>query len=214
MIRRALTLLELMIAVAVVLAIASLVMPAVLSRLTATRDEEARVMIDSTIIEARADAARSGVPVRVVAHEAADGRIQIIHEPMREDEDADAPAPAEVVGMEDEARADVERARGSTVRVTLPPGCSFVLRSRLVSLDSIEALDEEAPEARAPDRTIAIVLPDGGAIAGTALALRTPFGRVYEMAVGTWTGGATFERWDPEAALEAPGARGVGVERP
>lgn len=202
--RRAFTLMELLIAMAVLLAIMSLVMPGVYSRLATSRGQEARRMIDASIIQARAAAARSGDAVRVYAHVRADGAIDIVHEPLRADDADDsfdeALEPFMVDGAEiapDEMRAE-ERSSAAEINVTLPDGCRVMLMSVLRSYESLDTIDEDEQPVPEPDRTIAILLPNGDAMPGATLALVTPRQRAFEFSVRTWTGGVEFVPWDPE----------------
>ena len=96
---------------------------------------------------------------------------------------------------------------GAETHLRLPPGCRFELRATLDDVGSLEALLEEEREP-APDRTIAILLPDGGAITGAQLVLVTPRRRAYVMSVRTWGGGAAFDRWEAESEAEFGAARG------
>jgi prepilin-type N-terminal cleavage/methylation domain-containing protein len=205
--RRAFTLLELLIALAILVAMSSLVMPGVLARLTVARGEEARTMLDASIVEARGVAARSGEVVRVVSHEQADGRFAIVHETMRLDDD-DAPASDDgLLGLVNERAARPAGAdRRTTVHLVLPDSC------RLMTVADLEAaierggglVAERAPDApHEPDRIVAVVFPDGGLAPGEELALVTPRGQAYKMSVRHWGGGVAFEAWDPLAEAEA-----------
>lgn len=210
--RRAFTLMELLIAIAVMVAIMSLVMPTVYARLSTSRGQEARSMIDASVIKARAIAARTGDAVRVFAHERSDGSVDIVHHSMRTD-GTDASFDELIAPLISGVEADeqtIAPLRHAEIDVTLPPGCRIILMSALEAYQSVEALelDHEEHAISEPDRTIAVTLPDGAALAAQSLALITPRQRAYELSVRSWGGGVSFVRWEPveEGAL--------GVELP
>ena len=216
--RRGMTLLELLIAIAVIVAVSSLVMPAVFARLVATRGDEAMTMIDAAIVEARALAAREGRPVRVTTHSRTDGDVQIVFEVWRQHEDDELGAATLLPASEADSSAVVApdgRERGAYVHVELPTGCRVSPVDELVAdADGAIVLDAEEDGARlvTPDRAIAVLMPDGVAVRGDALALITPRGRAYEMRVGSWVGGVSFTPWSPEedaGPLDMPGSGDV-----
>lgn len=208
--RRALTLLELLMAVALLVALASLVMPMVFGRLAATEASEAPSQLVASIVQARAQAARTGEPVRVIAKTGEDGVVRIVHEPVRASVDSesafvDLPTTPDG-GMTAREPIDSPKADGAYVDLTLPKGCRIVSVASLedqpvasggAPADAIEPVDDEGA-VEPSERALAILLPDGGAIAGERLALRTPNGLAYELSLDRWGYGAKLERWQAE----------------
>lgn len=202
---RAFTLIELVIALAVVLAIMSLVMPGVYARLIASRGQEARRMIDSSVIAARAAAARTGDPVRVMTRHRADGIVDIVHVRLRERGSDDALAGALDPEMVDDASAmlDDEQRRDAEIDLSLPTGCRVSALSTLESYGSVEAMVEDEQLVGESDLTVAILMPDGSAMPGRSLVLITPRGFAHRLSVREWSGGIAFERWVPEDERES-----------
>lgn len=214
--RRALTILELLIAIVLVASLTALVVPAVLGRVGDFSLDAAARQVEAAFIAARAQAQREGLPVAVMARPEAGGGVGVFIEAMEapEEPSEDGFAPAEPL-----------------------VAAWTVLPSRVELTDSAgegdlgefsPAQDGEAGELQGDDGTdrdetappllVAVVLPDGTASLEGERYLEGPGGERLRLRVNRWTGAARFERVVREEGLlseedESPEGD-FGVEAP
>lgn len=222
------TLLELAVAGALVLALAALVLPAVLSRLDAGQFDATRDGIIAVLAQARAEAQRTGQTVRVVADTRADRSFALYIEPYQ-------PEPADPADLSNPfgLHPTVTQARSRRLELVLPAG--FSLSTTLPSADDPHPVGGASAAPRPPAAgdslpadplatgptapasevlTVALYLPDGTAMAGEARYLLGRTGRGARIELNPLTGRARLvplqplaTRPNPDAAVVPPGDR-------
>ena len=193
---RGLTLFELLIALAVVLAIGSLALPFTFREYERRESVAVRDHIAMQALMARAQARVSGVPYAMVLDEA--GR----HIEVREIDPRDPGDEDIETSQEDEDSSSVE----SWQLVVLPEGTRFELDQP--SLGSEEPSsefaqwdpDEEEEDASLAGVRLAVFMPDGTLLGARPLILRGPAGR-FRLEFDPWTGSlaTTFIPMDTES---------------
>lgn len=213
---RGFTLLEVMIALGLILALMTAALPAVLHRLPGTVWEETLTQLRAGVRHAAADCRRAGQPLELIAREEATGRWVLEARPLSvaaagalDAEDARVLTPAE---LEEAARIQeaLSVASGARVymrlprdyRVIRPSDEARVLLAELPAegdlpgdagremseeMDAGLAVVLEGEEAPAPDVMLAILMPDGSAITGDPVVLIGPGGRRAELGVRAWS---------------------------
>lgn len=180
---RSFTLVEVLIAVAIVVALGSLVLPNLLGSLRdAAFDESVRLVVDS-LKTARNEARRRGVPIRVVA-ETSNFGVVLFGELMR---------PAESPVSEAESLDEGERATGGArwPLAALRAGTLLTVGSlpatAPASVDGQGAAAGEPEEAAATVIELGVFLPDGSALRAGA-ATMTDRDYVAEITTTAWAG--------------------------
>ncbi len=206
--RRAITLLELLLALVLVLALAAISLPAMFEASEHRRLRETAEAIETQLLLARAHAMTEGVSVEVRVHgdehavtaverrspsDARDGKPR---KPSRRIPSADDRADDEST---DEGAKDIDRAWARTplyegVKVShTPPAPTAGDTGRLdpmaiTSFGSRRLLGDENDEDDDSPVTAAVFLPDGSAAVTQELWLSDAAGRVMRIDVGRWTG--------------------------
>lgn len=214
---RGLTLLEVMIALGLILALMTVALPAVLQRLPGAIWDETLLQLRSAVRQAAVDCRRTGEPLELVAREDSTGRWVLEARPLsvREVEGIDAEDARVLTPGELAAAARVQEAAsvssGARTYLKLPPDYRLVrpsaeARAALAAMPSgedsqadwsAEAREgvDEAVRAALGERTgspvtsvtLAILMPDGSALSGDSVVLLGPGGRRSEVSVGGWT---------------------------
>ncbi len=207
MCRSAFTLLELLIAVALVAMVAGIVLPVGVSRLAADRFDQAQRQLASAVIIARADAQRRGVIVRLTVRQDERGATLWSEE-------------AETVGSGEQRRGERSRPARSEFVLDLPRGVRFAL---------MPAEDDQAADAERNDRdaerddnepefvegtgggTLCVLLPDGSVLMPRDLLMVFDAGdrREARVRLNRWTGEASFTPY-VRAEGEPPPPRAAG----
>jgi len=235
--RGAFTLFEVLVAIALLIAAASLAAPALARRMGAALFDESSRQLEGALALCRAEALREGRPIALVAQPAGDG-LRLLARPIGDDdpiegvEGASGPGdrgsgmPGEGFGSAD-APPRVSREfpvfvlpSGVRVSAERPVPAEAIGWGREVAeprpgVAPMDAAHED--EAGAP-LTIAVFLPDGGALETAAFWLVGPEGRSVEVRISAATGKATLRavreprasgsQRDGEGAFERPGSPG------
>lgn len=237
--RRGLTLLEVLIVLALLIASAAIAIPAMSRRFEATRFDATVDQIIATLALARAQSQQQRRPVQIIwdsdartiraawLDAAAFSDEDDSDEPPREAEEAreSADAPDERSGQNRldaaAAAAGTMATGGSSLRVLLPEGCRVEVRP---------AADEELPGAEAEDRSnataavddstgrnlsLAVFMPDGSTFGQASFRVVDTRGRQVRIDINPWTGQAAFA---PGASAAPPVGRAedgapTGMER-
>lgn len=222
MARSGLTLLELLIALALMAALVGTVLPMVANRAEPMQFEETLRHVKSAVEWCRADARRGGEPVELVAMVDASGRTLLVGVIFGGEEGASrAGVAASSAGTEAER---VEAPRRTYLE--LPAGYRLTRGELDRAVEELAGSEDaflpppvdEVIEEEDRRVTVAIFLPDGGAIVGEPVRLEGRRGMRAMLRVNPWTGSATIEplrdaeeeREEPEQEEEAdellPGA--------
>jgi prepilin-type N-terminal cleavage/methylation domain-containing protein len=198
--RRAFTLVELMVAIAVLIVIAALVLPSMDSISESSKFRSACDQLSSAASVCRAEAKRTGKPVAVVATMNEDGRQTIVSVPL-----------GDVALLEEDATIEVD----SRVLMVMPAGVSIRAREKGASA----AADAAAPISVGVDKqdaettqSLIIYWADGGATASAPMVVTGPGGRSAGAKVNSWTGALSISSEpDPEVAAAEPEDEGEDV---
>lgn len=171
--RSGFTLIELMIAIAIVTMLTGIVLPIGLSRLRADARWQVQGQLQSAVSLARADAMRRGEVVKLVASEAA-GEVTLWA----------------VRGSGDD---------GATARefvLDLPPGVGFedaAIDDESSPGDAVELLRPVAGESPvAVERALCVLMPDGSVVPGDAAVLRIGEQFRFGLEFNPWTGSMSY----------------------
>ncbi|MHC4217416.1 MAG: hypothetical protein ACYSU7_03065 [Planctomycetota bacterium] len=217
--RRGVTLLELLLAIALLLALGGLVLPALFDRMSQRAFEASAEIVRSQLLLARAHAQATGEPIEVVfeigpprvAARRFDADLATL-EP-REDatgeldgDDPQTPADVsiEVVLPDDEealgtlriAEPWADRVLADGVWIAEGPGeMEGEMAGAGVGLE-IGAATDEAAESRetAQPMRLALYMPDGSAVLAETVWIRDEHGRRGRLTVNPWTGLPSFEQ--------------------
>lgn len=200
--RRGVTLLELLLAIALVLAVGALVMPALVDRLGERAFESSAEIVRSQLLLARAHAQATGEPVevrfepeppRVAARwfEPDPGSLELPED--------DAGGPGLQAASADLPSADEDEAPDALV---IPePWADRLLADGVRITDRPDVVDgaAEQPVASGQDETlrpirIALYMPDGSAVLAEPVWFHDDHGRRGRLTVNRWTGLPTFEQ--------------------
>lgn len=193
MARRGLTLVELLAALALLLLLLALSLPAVQGRMAGARFDSARTQVEAAIVVCRAEAQRQGRVLALTVGPTGRGELGLFMEPI------DAAAAAGAIDRAGgEERLAGERGASDTSK---PPPLWGALPEGVVVSDqppqhkgdaSLATVEEQFTPPGAPGRmTIAVFFPDGSA------ASRGP---VY-ISLGEAAAVATINRWTGSAAV-------------
>lgn len=204
------TLLEVVVTLAVVVALSALVVPSVSGRLAGESASAVMREIRAGVAMGRTDAIRDAEPRRVVFVTDASGRVTRLVSRGLEQREAVAPAPR-FVGpvLDDPAPVAAEQAESDVVLLELPRGSRVSRRAPVVEgIDGlpVEDLDPEAgaegPEPETWDQergesavTLGVLLPTGAAVAGATVFVTLTGGVTLEARLDAWTGDAIVTRW-------------------
>ena len=199
---RAFTLLELLIAMAIVIALAGLIAPIGLARLTSAEFEQSRYTLETTLMLARAEAMRSGEPVTVLVGGPAAGPSRLFAGKLGVETSG--------VGLTEEMKQ--APAPGPVMEETDLPGAV-----RLVFDDpSVEpgkgSESEPASDSKSPaaDQTtestsraaVVVFLPDGRASGVRPCWMMDGAGSAAAVTINSWTGAVSVARvevWSEDA---------------
>jgi type II secretory pathway pseudopilin PulG len=213
--RRGVTLLELLLAIALLLAVGGLVLPAMFDRLTERAFESSAEIVRSQLLLARAHAQTTGEPIEVlfegdpprVAARRFDAALAAL-DPRAGAADAPGPRgsddePLEVLSMDDGEAPDALRIREPWADRLLADGVWIADRGGISDGEPAGLEVEAGPDAAggvfdqddAP-RTIrlALFMPDGSAVLAEPVWVRDDHGRRGKLTVNQWTGLPSFER--------------------
>jgi type II secretory pathway pseudopilin PulG len=221
MTRRGVTLLELLLAIALLLAMGALVMPALFDRLGERAFESSAEIVRSQLLLARAHAQTTGEPIevwfasdpsRVVARRF-DPETAMLESP----DDGGGPGPGTA---RSELPSGPEEDEGAALDPLLLPepwadrpladGVWITDRQEDVAEGTTEAPSLVAADERPQSIRIALFMPDGSAVLADPVWFADEHGRRGRLTVNRWTGLASFEQIArslderPEAAHEAP----------
>jgi len=227
MARRALTLTEMLVAMALLAAVVGIAAPFLAGRLSPATAEAVREQAASAVALCRLDAMREGASIRLVARRTKDDRVELVGEAMRAGHGAPergAPSGDEASagsgGPADRADARTDGAPGPDdaaghVYLTLPARYSL-------GRTAAEALPEERLRRRgaggggrsdrggSPARvTIALFLPDGSALVGDPILVWRDRRPIARWQINPWSGELSSEPFEGDPSdprLEHAGA--------
>lgn len=206
---RGVTLLELLVVIALLLALLAIALPFTLRSLEARELESTEENIATELIKARVKAQESGRPVEVVVEEAPP---RVIVRYFREDDIGPAPPDEPSTGTSSESSAG-SRSDGAGLgppwfeEAWLHPSVSV---GRVPVANGDEADSGKAPAAEAPRGgnpvRLAVYLPDGTTLFAATLLLMHHNGLSSRVSVDPWTGQPAIRRGPApgQPALQAP----------
>ena len=211
--RRGVTLLELLLAIALLLALGGLVLPALFNRLPERAFVSSAEIVRSQLLLARAHAQATGEPIevlfatdppRVVARRF-DASLATL-EPRADASDAPdgQNEPFEVTSLDDEEAPEAlripepwaERVLADGVWIAERPGlpegepAGFGVEAQLLAAGDEDVERDEVPRAI----RLALFMPDGSAVLAEPVWVRDGHGRRGRLTVNHWTGLPSFER--------------------
>lgn len=196
----AFTLLELLIAIALVALLAGIVLPIGVSRLSADRFAQAQRQLATAVIIARADSQRRGGIVRLVVRQDVRGATLWSEEtPMRGVEEW---RPREGAGA---PRREFVLDLPSGVRIALAPLPEDDVRANAIGNEPGDER-EDAESSFAEGGTLCVLLPDGSVLMPHDLLLvsEAAGGREVRIRLNRWTGEAEFVPFVREDAETPP----------
>lgn len=198
--KRGFTLMELLVVLGIVLALASVVVPVAVTWSRASHLESAGSQLEATLIMARADAQRHSSPVRVLARMTPSGEVELVSESVSltdessvfQDDGAVAPTSASGAPSKDQGESSVDASKVSSVSM-LPKGVSV---SQSLPSDSPAASGEseasdssQRSERREGDwMLLAVFLPDGEVVRPGPRYLVDGQGKAAQVCVESWSG--------------------------
>lgn len=194
--RQGFTLIEVMIALAIVAMLAGIVLPIGLSRLNADSFIQTQRQLESAVSIARADAQRRGVLMKLIAVEA-QGVVAVWS--------------VEFGEAGGGARGEMPKRREFVLE--LPSGAG--VEPAPAAEDEAEDTEEEEDERPRPaaagaeaeaapvERALCVLMPDGTVVAGEAMVLRGRDGKRVRIDFNAWTGALTFVPVEPELTEDA-----------
>lgn len=200
---RGFSLIEILVAMAIMVMLAGIVLPIGLSRLNANSFSATQRQLASAVSIARADSQRRGMLLHLVAVESVNGvAIWSIERPVERDTDS---LPRRSFLLE------------------LPGGAKFaeLPRDEWEEDPDAEAEDieeqredvsrEDEDETERSERTICVLMPDGTVVPAEPLVLVGRGGERARIDINPWTGDLSFPRLEPLDSLE-DGPGGVAPE--
>lgn len=224
--QRGFTLLEVIVAVSLVLALGALVMPAVSRRIAGATGESVSRGLRAAVGEARGDAVRESRSLRVeVVTNPVSGDVRVVAREFATVEDGAAPArfvgPIFDVG---EATAGGEDEATERVLMELPRWTRVSREAPVVEgewgdsgeggADAGFGDEEGAAESEVEEGgetvCLGVLLPTGGAVAGAPAYLTLPGSWTVVVTLDAWTGDAVVTRWEPPAPEDEWGSEEEG----
>lgn len=218
---RGFTLLEVVIALSLVLALGALVMPAVSRRLGGARGDAAMRELRAAIAEARTDAIRESRPMKIEFVSASDAGVRVVAS-VFETQGASASVPTRFVGpvLDEPSAPDPRGSGGDRLLLVMGRGSSVSRVAPTFTPGDIEGDAVERPEngdvealgsgAELPGSEarvcLGIMLPTGGAVPGAAVYVTLAGSSTLEVVLDGWTGAARVTRWEPPAPEDEWGA--------
>ena len=188
--RHGLTLIEVLIALGLVLALTALVLPTASWVLRMGALDSARDGVEATLLQARAQAKITG---RSIAVKLVDDRI--VAEWFAPDDSVADQSDSSVLQTE-----GGQLIEGSWAQRRIPQGIEVLAlatyREKMDALNSpLGNTDEDSdqPLDSSPGMRVAVFLPDGGALVGTPVVLVGERGDALLLSIDPWTGRAHFE---------------------
>jgi type II secretory pathway pseudopilin PulG len=195
--RRGVTLLELLLAIALLLALGGLVLPALFDRMSQRAFEASAEIVRSQLLLARAHAQATGEPIEVVFEigppRVAARRFDADLATLEPREDA---TDEEALGTLRIAEPWADRVLADGVWIAEGPGeMEGEMAGAGVGLE-IGAATDEAAESRetAQPMRLALYMPDGSAVLAETVWIRDEHGRRGRLTVNPWTGLPSFEQ--------------------
>lgn len=181
---RAFTVVEVLIALAVIGMMAAIVMIPMTRHMRGAEVDGAAARVQNALSDAQAEARESGVPVSVVAVVGDDGRTGLnsraIAAPSAESAE---PTP----GME-HAFARATRTLSLPQGVTIGALASPAAPTRSIGGMAMPASSESSSDQSSGERTLAVFLPDGSAVVAGPIRIQGRDGRTSEVRINPWTG--------------------------
>lgn len=187
------SILEVLIALSIVMAIAALAMPNLVGLSKTVRMQEAGRIVEDAVAEARTEAQRRGVAIRLHAETSADGRTVLVgnaasvHDAVEESSSSNK----ESASRDPEVRGPFHFGQ-ALVWAQLPEGCS--LDTELSADDAEPKVDANAGWEPTADQKanlpkwLWVVLPDGAVSSERPSTLKGPGERRASLVVNRWTG--------------------------
>lgn len=200
---RGFSLIEILVAMAIMVMLAGIVLPIGLSRLNANSFSATQRQLASAVSIARADSQRRGVLLHLVAVESMNG--------------------VAIWSIERPVEGDAEAPERRSFLLELPGGASLADLPREESEEEADADEERAEEPRGDsrqegegeaersERTICVLMPDGTVVSAEPLVLVGRGGERARIDINPWTGGMNFPRLEPLGSLD-DGPGGVAPE--
>lgn len=196
--RRAFTLIEVLISLAILVALTGLLWPATQGWMDSARFRETAAQLPGVLASVRADVRRDGIPCRVVARSTGGVETLMVEriESVAKPDEAERP----------QAASASTGSKGRKV-MELPSGCAIV---RATSDGASQEQGREGDEARRDEVdagdgvTLVVFLPDGSAISAEEVSFTGSGGRSIPL---------IFDRWTGRARLGAQGASAPGTAR-
>ena len=202
--RRGLTLLEILIAIALLLALGALVLPTMMESLDERAFESAADVTLHHLLLARAHAQATGQPIEVLYHadparlsaRAFEAGLRVVDLGEYRDAAAEDRDAADALGLEYKAAFD-RRIPETWANRLLPGRVRFVGQppeeSGAVDLD-LDLYGEARPASGRASIRLAVCMSDGSVLLGDPVWLTDADGRWGRLSVNLWTGLAAFER--------------------
>lgn len=225
----AFTLLEVVLAIGILLALVSLTLPLMTGLSANVRFKEASRTIENATAMARADAISSAGPVALVARERSNGQVELRGVKLDSLPKRSADEVASRITEQSEvpptsSRGEVYAHLPDGVKVQLPEnggdigtdsddiwgaGVTTGEQSSLLA-----GISTQISNAVAREVVLAVMLPNGGARSDSTYVLRDRVGREATIHVNSWTGVATVDApIDPRSARSAAGTADADAVR-
>ncbi len=210
---RGLTLFEVLLALALLVAMAALTLPSVMNSLHEQSFAASSDLLKDQFLRARAYAQAEGEAVEIRYHTSLNMVETRLFIPGRNAEEREDVIAGEMFTFEKEENSDLVIAEGWALQ-DLPPGIELsrtAPQAASLSQEELEfaAAGEFDPAEVARDETqpvlrLAVFLPDGSALLSRPVWLSDEDGRVGRLGVNTFTGLPWFKRQDNDDPLQTP----------
>jgi prepilin-type N-terminal cleavage/methylation domain-containing protein len=202
--RRAFTLIELMVAIAILVLIAALLVPSTGGVSEGARFQSACDQLSSVASVCRAEARRTGKPVAVVATRDEKGRQSIVSVPL-----------GDAAELSEDATIEVD----SRVMMVMPAGYHIEAKSAPAEAAEQDQMEVSvAPEDAEQTQSLIIFWANGGATASGPLVVKGPNGMSAGATVNSWTGALSIgeepSAEDPKAEEPEPKPDGDDESKP
>lgn len=183
--RAGFTILEILIALSIVIAIGALAMPSLWGLSSSVRMREAGRIVTDAVAEARTEAQKRGVAIRMQTKTTAEGRTVLVGEAASvrtalEDLRQDATT--------DDGGASSEKRVPALVWAELPEGCTLAREMDEAGEEGAGGLELSAEQKAGLPRWLWVVLPDGAVSSEGSSTLKGPGDRRASVVVNKWTG--------------------------